>query len=626
MMFNILICLAFLLVVFIHYVQGFFSAFISAVLAIIAASLAVSYHEPIVAKVFQGKMADSAFALSLIALFAIIYTVLRVIFDKMVPGGLQLPAALDKIGGGLMGVVAALFCVGLIAVAAQTLPWGATTGGYAKYEMKDEREVSVGQGGGSRSQDMTVGEELKADKFDPQDKKSLWIPVDDVLMGFVSKLSDGGSLAGDQKLAAVHPNYTEEMWASRLGIQPGANFSAVNLGTRNDVELKAIYKVDEITQKEGEIGAIRKRTLEPVRKAKPGEVLVAFRILFSRGATDKDGIVRFSPGSIRVCAAEKDYYPIGTIDPAPTPVLYAAKPDDFLFVNVGNEQAGADVLFALDSDAVPGVTPKGAPKTLKFAEGAFLEVKRLARIELTDKLGKIDPAPPKTAEKVAIIRKTEVSGAKPGGGSGDSSEEGDGPPLLVKDAQVVTAPKLFTPLNAGTKDKTGDASIDFGNMKLQDRKISAMELDGSRAVALISKGPGEQLVSEVYVPPGKKMVLMTATLNPKGDPWRFTNDLGAYRLVDEADQSYQPAGAWIKAKKSGQDFLVAKYHFEDPPGEVPKLEGGTPAEAWVAFLIPTAAKPKVINYNDKPVKTFGAAGGKAAPKGAPKAEPAPPAE
>jgi len=595
MILNLLLIVALGIVVFFHYVQGFFSAFLSAVIAVIAASLAISYHEPIVYKVFQGKLADSAFAMSLVALFAVVYLVLRVIFDKLVPGNVRLPAALDRIGGGIMGLIAGVFGVGIVAIAVQTLPYDASIGGYSRYELKEDRNVSVGGAGGGRAEDMQVVEELKGDKFEDQDKRSLWVPVDEIVLGFVQKLSDGGSLAGGQTLAAVHPNYVEEMYASRLGIQQGRSKTAVDIGPRTDVELKGVYRIEEAKQVDNEVKGIRDRHLEDTRKAKPNEALVVARVIFNRGATDKDGLVAFSCGSIRICANGKDYYAIGTLDAANTPpILYADKPDDFLFVQVGNDQGGADVVFSLDSNAVQGLGGKEkSNKPLKFVEGAFLEVKRLAQIELTDQ--KIEPGPPKPNKLVAVIHKPDVA---KGRGSAQEGSAADTVQVPITVKEVIPAPvPLFTKVNVGTNARSGDGTMDSGSAKLQDKKFQSLELDGSRAVAILSKGPDANLVQDFYVPADKKMIVVAAT--PRGaEKWAWADQIGNIWLQDESDQQLKPHGAWARAKKGNAEFAVGRYNAEEEIGDAPKLDDASPTEVWLAFVVPTGTKLKELHYGD----------------------------
>src|SRR5438132_464583 len=77
---------------------------------------------------------------------------------------------------------------------------------------------------------MAVSYTLKSDRLNPSDKQSIWIfPVDDIVCSVVDKLSNGGSLAGDTPFSAVHPNYPDELFAQRLGVQVGARHTTLNL-------------------------------------------------------------------------------------------------------------------------------------------------------------------------------------------------------------------------------------------------------------------------------------------------------------------------------------------------------------------------------------------------------------
>ena len=111
MVFGIIIIALIGVIAFFHYTQGFWSATLSAVCAVFAAALAVGYHENVVNTLLKGKMADQANAIAIVAVFALTYLILRIIFDKAIPGNLRLPVIVDKIGAGIMGFFAAIFSV-----------------------------------------------------------------------------------------------------------------------------------------------------------------------------------------------------------------------------------------------------------------------------------------------------------------------------------------------------------------------------------------------------------------------------------------------------------------------------------------------------------------------------------
>src|SRR3954471_3928244 len=104
MIFSVVLIILVLAVAFFHYTQGMFSAAISAILAVFAAVLAVSLHEWVVEHLLKGAMADTAHGMMLLVLFAVIYLIPRILFDKLVPGNVRVPAIVDKVGGAALGL------------------------------------------------------------------------------------------------------------------------------------------------------------------------------------------------------------------------------------------------------------------------------------------------------------------------------------------------------------------------------------------------------------------------------------------------------------------------------------------------------------------------------------------
>src|SRR5437762_860960 len=143
MIFSIIIIILVAGIAYWHYAQGFFSAFFSAVSAVLAAVIAVAYQDAVVTGLLKGKIADYATGMVLVALFALLYIILRTMFDNLVPGNLRLPVMVDRIGGGIMGFIAGVFAAGIFALAAQALPFGPSIAGYARYAIDDDREISV---------------------------------------------------------------------------------------------------------------------------------------------------------------------------------------------------------------------------------------------------------------------------------------------------------------------------------------------------------------------------------------------------------------------------------------------------------------------------------------------------
>src|SRR5688500_1981235 len=193
MLFSIVLILAVLVVAFFHYLQGLFSATISAILTVLAAAIAVAWHEWIVENFLAGKYYGSIHAMMLIIVFAVIYLVLRLLFDKAVPGNVRVPAIVDKVGGGVMGVIAGVFAVGLVAIAAQQMPFGPSIAGFSRYEADDETSVYTPGGAGGRRVDAYIYDQMTRPRFEEEARQSLLLPVDGVVVSAVEHLSDRGA-------------------------------------------------------------------------------------------------------------------------------------------------------------------------------------------------------------------------------------------------------------------------------------------------------------------------------------------------------------------------------------------------------------------------------------------------
>src|SRR4051812_10419595 len=148
MILSLVILLFIAIVAYFHYVQGIWSASLSAICAVLAALIAFSYHEPVVNLLLKGKMADQAYSAMLIVLFVASYLILRVLFDKIVPGNVSVPLYVDKVGAAVMGLIAGIFSAGIFAIAVQAMPFGPSVGGFARYTTGD-RDVTANVGGRS---------------------------------------------------------------------------------------------------------------------------------------------------------------------------------------------------------------------------------------------------------------------------------------------------------------------------------------------------------------------------------------------------------------------------------------------------------------------------------------------
>lgn len=422
MLFAILIILMLGAVVFFHYLQGFFSATLSAIFAVIAAVVAVSYHEWIVEQFLGDTLGDWGPAMVMLVLFALSYLIFRLIFDKAIPGQIRLPATMDKIGGATMGLVAGVFALGIVVIAAQQMPLGPSIAGYVRYETNSSRGVVVPTGANTRAKDANAYDEVIADRFTEEDAEQLLVPVDDIVISTVAHLSDGGSLATGKPLESIHPDYLQELFGQRLGMETGSTRTARNLAGKQAVDVLAVYEApvfEDAQVLDHEFPSMRLGQ-QPLKPPPLGEdeIRVAVRVSFTVEAADKkDNRIRLAPSSVRLVAQRPDelgeleyhnYFPIGTIDPNGN--LYLNKIDDPLYINssavkVDGSPASpqVDFVFQVKKRGFLATGEKGKP--LPIEPGTFLEVKKMARVELSgEQKGVVKPSmdPPNV---IALWRK-----------------------------------------------------------------------------------------------------------------------------------------------------------------------------------------------------------------------------
>jgi hypothetical protein len=380
MIFSVLVLIFVLGITYFHWIQGLFSGVISMVLAVIAGTLALGMHEWVVASLLGGRLADYANAMVLCGLFALIYGGGRFLFDSFVPGNVRVPLYVDKVGGAVCGFVVGVFAVGTFAVAAQSMPLGPTVAYFTRYPIAENKQVVVP--GERRSQDAEVSGSLEEDFPDPDKEASLMIAADSMLVDFVKFQSEGGAMSGNTSFTAHHPDLLRGLFFQRLGIEPGAKHSALNIGGKNDIAVGGVYAPAQLAQIDGELSAIRQRKLPAQLKSDTNKVVLVVRTIAKRSAAESDGIFRFSPGQIRLVTNGNVYYPVGTLY-HPGSLLLANRIDDYLAADQDADQSTIDLVFHVDrADILADGTAKDG---LKIKPGAFVEVKRYARVDLSDR-------------------------------------------------------------------------------------------------------------------------------------------------------------------------------------------------------------------------------------------------
>jgi hypothetical protein len=284
--------------------------------------------------------------------------------------------------------------------------------------------------------------------------------------------------------------------------------------------------------------------------------------------------------------------------------VYVNKVDDPLIIDVKNKDRGADFLFFIDPDDVIEGDPK-APKDRKVADGVFVEVKRLAKLDLG---GQEIKAGVTRSPNVEVMRKAEVvakdkkaPSKTPGEGGGEEKPAVNPAAAPISIQSVSVSDKLFTPVNAGSGEASlNNAQLKSGTVSVNDKRFTKMKIEPTESLRIMSEG--SFAYDTLFVPDKFKMVQVKgAPPEEGGDAWAWADNLAKFQLVDANNKSYRPAGAWAQVKDSQTDRLAASY---DSTGtQIPSLSRseGRPTDVYIAFLVPAGTQLKHLSYGGQVV-------------------------
>jgi hypothetical protein len=421
-----------LLIALIHYIQGMFSATLSAILALLAAAVALGFQEPVLQMIKPAKL-DIAGPGILCGLFIVSYLVMRIIFDRVVPGNVRLESTIDKVGAAIMGLIAGVICTGIIAIATSWMPFNSKLGVmYSRYAVEGDQEVSGAfSAQQSQAQVFTVFSPVKGAAFLPNDKDSsgmvdpnlnkMFVPVDDWTVGLVSAMSNG-SLSGERKFTDIHPDYLQELYGERTGIQPAARHTAPNYpGASQAVEVESMYmmaappppadiKKDHGVYVDAAASAVRKGDLD-VQGVLPekGKPLLIVRAKISASAGDDTSqSIDFSVAAVRLVVhytdkntsveSPTDIYPIGTYEDGK---FYVDRMDDYLFAH---GDSVVDFVFPLDDvqEVTTDAKPEAKAQTYTVRDGTLFQFKQLGLVDLSNKT--VIAGTPPESKSAGVVR------------------------------------------------------------------------------------------------------------------------------------------------------------------------------------------------------------------------------
>jgi hypothetical protein len=632
------------IVAFFQFTQGFFSATISAIIAAIAAVVAMGWYESVAPLLFGAKIYDQAASVSLVLIFAAVYIIPRLIIDSFVPGNVRVPFIVEKVGAGIAGLIVGLISTGIVAVAADALPFGATVAMYSRFTTNDVPNLTyLGQNG--QMQDSKANDVLQDDAIEPAKAHSIWLGQDDLVYALTKRVSaDTGSLSNDHPVVSVHPDLLDEYYAQRLGIQPGAKHTAPSTDQNQLVSVKGVYALPEgkaIPQIDGELGTMRVSGYTPptatvVPDPTKNQIILVVRLTLSGKdlADESDNLIRYSTSSLRLVAGRpeanipmENFYPVATLDNKGTAV--AARPDDFLFSDASGENV--DFVFLVDRDHVMGGEENAPPFHLPV--GTFVEFKRYGVVDLSGQ--QVVFGPPPNSSKTPVMRKPPVqaaldkmdgiwTGAAPitsaggssagshGGNSGGGAPSGAGPSVAAGDhplgdsglsfIEITASNKLAAPINCGTGDDNATVQLPNGvGGVLTGRKWSQLTVSADTPLAALGT-PASDNVQELATDPNTVLVQVHCSAPVSGSTqqiWAWGKRVADFEIADATGTTYPCVGVWALAQKSTEHYIAVDYkNFDDKKHLQPlQSQKGRPVDVWLAFQVPAGTPIAELHFS-----------------------------
>jgi hypothetical protein len=543
------------------------------------------------------------------------------------------------------------------------MPFGLSIAGYTRFPLAAERERQVAVPGseGNRQVDRLVLDQMKNNDFEKEEQGML-LPVDDLVVGFAKHLSNGGSLAGDKPFESVHPNLMQELFAQRAGIETGGKHTASNAKTTQVevVQVNVLGKLKKMLGEFKELWPPDERTKGDLA-AEPGHRLISVTVMFKPDAADEDHLVRLSPGSIRLVTRTadggwKNNFPIGTVQGGQA---WLNKPDDYLFINVSNDEHGAHFIFEVDASAVVEKSGGGSPAPKAGTAGTaaaaamqvamepdtFIEVKRLAKISLDDVKVVVGPViedpkyyplrkapfykePAKSPDQPAETARTETpttptpARTVPGlpssipdrgiapttptpttptpaptaaGGDNGWNEAPLEKPTVVSGAALPVA------INVGSADADAEVVTTAASGHITGKKFDILDVDTSSDAAALSELPkGGFAIADLMVPAGKRLLQVKMDVKAGSDPWAWAAGIGNFTVLDGAGAIIKPSGVVATVtKRGGPPKLLASYKATGEVTTVTKVDGAVVSDIRFYYLLPADQKGKELQYQGK---------------------------
>ena len=563
MLFAVILALMVILVAAFWAYQGLFSSLIMFFESVIAVMLAFAFYED-VHRLWENSLEPGlGLPLAFMLLFCGSLVIMRVLTDKLVPTGANFNLYVERAGGALCGFFTGLILIGSALVAIQMLPIGSAVLGFERLEMNKKTGL------------------VERKNF------SIFKP-DAFVVGLADLMSDPGRFGGDNPLTRSKPDILLDLYSARANPQ-----TEVRMVLPPDAIQAVAYwdfrQIDQVTQQAPAGSLVRQFATQG--PADPRNKLIVCRVrLDPAKAADTTGgaEIRFRVAQFRLVGPRPDKSKTSTL----TPHVYLACGMSDVYTNkehnlkeVPEGQNARLVRFDPTTDfllslgtakAAAKVSTQGEQQTAKYYEldvafevpddpdfkPWYIEFKRGARVELTDKM-KTDPPEFSAKALTAGGAPSKVEGGEtPGAGAPKVGEPPKGRVHVANAIEERTGASALLPVVLSKKDK------------FVAKYLKASKLDEGHFYVELKKEeiPPEDAVTEFFVPEGKRIVQVGAEQNiPEsmfGKALNYAAKVAAQVRITTADgKEYYAQGVYASATIEGKTFFEIQYW---PEAEIPE--------------------------------------------------------
>lgn len=557
MLFSIVVVLIVILVAAFWAYQGMFSSIIMFFECVLAAMLAFMFHEQVHSLWEDSLDAGLGLPLAFIVVFALALFVMRILTDKLIPNNVSLNLYVDRAGGALFGFFTGMILIGAALTAMQMLPIGSGILGFERFEVDKKTGLT--------------------------EQKNFVFKPDAFTVGLASMMSNDRRFGGGNDLRVAKPDLLLDLYGARACPQTESRM-VIPADSIKVTNYWDFHQIDHAAHSASEGTLVREFSTQP---PDAGRKFLVCQIRVDPKAADKEGgqQIRFRVPQFRLVGPRP-----ASQGPVKPPHVYLACGLSDVYTHrelqwkaVRAGQTARLVRFSPLTDLIldPVIT-KAAARTVAQEAGQsvqyyelnvvfevpddpdfkpwYVEFKRGARVELNDKM-KID-APDYL--KSALQANGGASTEK-GGETQEPPKVGEAPGGTTHVADVVEERTDATALLPVPLDRNNSAVA----RALKGGKLA----EGNVLVEVKDDLPeGSAAVTELWVPPGKRIVQLGAEKNmPAGVLARALNYAAkvAAQIVIYTDdgKQYFAQGVYAYAPVEGKNYFEIQYY---PEADIPE--------------------------------------------------------